>query len=1092
MPNYDFHNIFLAQPLRFQQFACAVASQKLRCTFQRFGAGPDGGVDGLYASENGNIILQAKCTGVKGRSLLGILRQEQNTMKDKACIRYILVLSLNSVSLKMKEEIQQIFPQIADTNDIISGEDLNGFLERPEFAYIERAYPELWLSSGNQLEEMLSKTMPREIMKRSRTKVRRMEEEQRSFVATKVFQEALELLEEYQRVIISGEPGAGKTMHADCLAHYYIKIKGYEELYFVNSLGEIERLLGEESGRKTVIIFDDFWGHNTFSESRIELNAERAMEEIFQSLKFYPNVRLILTTREFVLQQGLRCFTELEEACSIRKVNLNLSTYSLAQKAEILYRHLDASKLEYSYVSEIFKRGERIVRNSAYSPRSVAYYLQNNQVGEREPWEYAVDLEKYVRNPAGYFNSIFKLLSYGAKLICFLVLLSEEEIRVEVELKTSFMSLAEKSSLKADKEQYEEYLKELDGTFTKIVDSQYEDVKVLEFLNYSIRDFIKEYLNSNMAAFETLMAEGCIYFNHLYYLVDEMQLSNKVKTHIIERLVNERDQLKYTYVDNSDVDFWNYNMDAETYEYDANKMWQLLLLHEKVGDQNLLRYLNTFCDRLIEELNQNRLEQYGRECLINLIPRMCKNGYVVKPERLLEPFFRNIRWSQEIKFMEFLKPCCPAAFEEFRDTHMGEIRRRLPLLILEDIEYWIGELDGDGHIDELLSGSQTMMEQYGLEYTKSFEKTLYRAAERSVPKKRKSMKAYVKTAGEESEFEREERQLKAVTDSAREWLVPGEACLTSREIKMIQRAAGRDYRKGYLTRGKFTREDFSIVMEFLEHLDRLPADEQTFYQGLKAFLLRDWDEESRRQTEGLARALAEHGIFYFTEQTVSGLYEGDVASLTDWLLAAGLLHKTGKWYSFWNQAFMMYTALEDFMIMEDEEKEHYYQEEFWNIQYASEGNDWFHILAQYDGENFGKYLAVPYFVKYLTSVEQPGKEYELQTVLEKMELSGFEIGKNSRTDRWRVIIHVEEALEILSVIENDVVFNISAAYQSMLNSRPDDWDRYKTRQDDEEHVSIHTLLQSQEGNRLLNQSGCLEKAAELLAAMREYLQRRPS
>ena len=1092
MPNYNFHEVFRSQPLRFQQFACAVVSQKSGCTFQRFGPGPDGGADGLYASENGDMVLQAKCTSVRGRGLLGMLRREREKIAGKALSRYILVLSLNSVSWQQKEAIREMIPEIRDTNDIITGEDLNGFLERPEYAWIERAYPELWLSSANQLEEILSRTMSGELMKQSRVKIRRMEEEQKTFVATKIFQEALELLEQHQRVIISGEPGAGKTTHAECLANYYIKIKGYEELYFVNSLREIERILGEESGRKTVIVFDDFWGHNTFSESRIELNSERMMEELFQSLKFYPDVRLIFTTREFVLQQGLRRFTELDQVCGIRKVNLNLSTYSLAQKAEILYRHLEASDLEYSYVKEIFRRGEHIVRSPAYSPRSVTYYLQNSPVGEREPWEYAVDLQKYVAKPEAYFEKIFKLLSYGAKLICFLLVLSEEEIRVEKELKAGFMSLAEGCGLRGEKERYEDYLRELEGTFTEIRNSFDEDVLVLEFLNYSIRDFVRDYLNRNMAAFEPVLVERCIYFNHLYYLADELTVSDQGKKRILQRLMEERDQLKYTYVYNTEVDFWNYHMDAETYEYDAHKMWQLLLLYEKERDCELFAYLKSYCDRLISELNQNQLERYGRECLVNLIPRMCENGYVVEADKLLEPFFRNIRWSEEIRNMEYLRPCCPEEFEKFWDSHLEEIRRKLPRLMLGDIEYWMGELDGDDRIDEILTDAQSQMERYGLEYTRSFERLLYRAAERPVPRKRKPKMAAHETEGEESPFETEQRMFQEVRDSAKEWLIPEERYLTSGEIKGAQRAAGKDYRKGYLTRGKFTGQDFSIVMEFLEDLGRPPVDEETFYGKLKAYLLKDWDDESGKMTGRLARVLIERDIFYFTEKTLAGLREEKaLASLPERLLAAGLLHRTGKWYSFWNRSFMSFIALEDFRAMGDAEKKRYYEEDFWELRYKGEENIWMKTLAKHD-RDFRRYLAVPYFEAFLSEVGQAGSENEAQYVLEKMELKGLDMGSGWAQDRWRAIMHLSGALEILSDIDEDAVWDINSAFQSMLDLEPDSWDIYKTESEGHEYVEVHTLLRSQKGVHFLETSGCFEKASELLETMRRYLVQKPS
>ena len=77
MHNYDFYNIFAFAPFEFQQFACAMISIREGKEFQRFGVGKDGGIDGQYETENGNIILQVKNTKATGKALLTIARKEK-------------------------------------------------------------------------------------------------------------------------------------------------------------------------------------------------------------------------------------------------------------------------------------------------------------------------------------------------------------------------------------------------------------------------------------------------------------------------------------------------------------------------------------------------------------------------------------------------------------------------------------------------------------------------------------------------------------------------------------------------------------------------------------------------------------------------------------------------------------------------------------------------------------------------------------------------------------------------------------------------------------------------------------------------------
>ena len=103
-----------------------------------------------------------------------------------------------------------------------------------------------------------------------------------------------------------------------------------------------------------------------------------------------------------MLQQGLRQFPELEEISEINKVTLRLGDYTLEQKARILFRHLDATNLGYQYLEAIFARREAIIHCEAYSPRPVAYFLENVSSEGKNPWEYAAMMVKYVKAPNKY------------------------------------------------------------------------------------------------------------------------------------------------------------------------------------------------------------------------------------------------------------------------------------------------------------------------------------------------------------------------------------------------------------------------------------------------------------------------------------------------------------------------------------------------------------------------------------------------------------------------------------------------------------------------------------------------------------------
>lgn len=1083
MPNYDFYERFKGKELRFQQFACAVVSVREGRIFQRFGAGRDGGIDGFYESGNEKIILQAKCINRTGKALLSILRQERKKLSPGSCTRYILVLASNTVDLKNKRAIQELFPEILNTADIITGEDLNGFLELPEYAHIEKAYSELWLSSGNYLETLLEKHLSSGTPIRSRAKIELMLKEQKTFIRTEIFTDALEILEKYHWVVISGDPGSGKTAHACCLAAYYFQEQGFEEPFFVNSIKEIEQLWG--SFGKKVIVFDDFWGHTSFSESRLELNSERNMQELFYLLQDRPDLRLIFTTREFILQQGFRLFPGFAEVVDSQKLLLRLNAYTLAQRAQILYRHLDVSDLGYDYVKEIFQKRESFLHCDAYSPRSISFFLKNIPSENQDPETYTQNFLDYVEAPNQYYQSIFTTLSYGAKLICLLLLLSEEEIRIAPELRKEFMALAEASDGKADKELFENYLRELEGVFTEVKESDINDTLVLDFLNHSIRDFMQKYLNDHIETYEKIFAENCLYFNQLIYMISELNLSEDCRQKIVHRLIEEQNLLKYSFVFNPDID-WYYSADALPCEYESHKVWQLFIQCKDSYDPTLYQFLENYCNTLIRKLYSEGLQREEMETVINLIPHMSELGWKTDGPKLLDTYYRNINWADELDWIEYLKPCCPEYFDRFMEEHFGEIQEELPFLILQDLEYFLDEWDGDARIDDLIAKAPSLLEKYKIEYTREFEKAMYWAAERELPSRHSSSFQWSDRQEQQHRLT-EQLNYQEITRTAEDLFLPDIDYLPPGKIKAIEREQGKDYRKSYLTRGKFTEENFLLVMEYLNQLPGVPRTEQDFYDGLLLFLTDQWPLSEICQLQILARKLSEKNIFFFSEKEgkqYCTFGEVDLKKIQE----SGLIERSGKWYHFWNQEIMRRLAIQNIQNMETEQKKYYYQEELLASWASSLESGWASCLIHNDREDFLKYLILPVFSEFLS--EAPSRRQNAREIwlMREMQWKLEILGKRDQP-MFLTIFYCPLALEFLDFLEESV---LGDAYDNMESAVADGLKENKLQQfcrKKDDHFSIHIqdLLDSKAARKLLQEKGCFEAASKILNTMEQYL-----
>lgn len=1082
MPNFDFSNLFSVSPLRFQQFACAIVSRREGVTFQRFGAGKDGGIDGLFSSEVGKIVIQAKCTEARGRALMNSLKREAKKAEKLECSRYILVVSSKSIEEAEKNEIIVLFPNIRSTNDIVTGVDLNGYLELPQYADIEKSYPELWLCSGNQLEEMLSEAVLKRIKARAAVKFTLMGEASSFFVSTTAFFEAVKILENSQRVIISGAPGAGKTTHAVCIANYYLTIKKYKELYFVESIREIEEILGLKKEEKIIIIFDDFWGHGSFADSRLEFNFERKLRELFEALEYYPNIRLIFTTREFVLRQGFVRFPELERLCELEKINIELKTYSMAQRAEILYRHLDRVQLEYSYVEAIFEKRERILMCEAYSPRSVEYFLKHIHPESFGETEYAKALYEFVRYPEKRYEETFKELSLGAKWICILLLVSEEEIRVDVELKNAFMEVADEMHGLIEKLEYENYLRELEGVFTAIRES-FEGELVVDFLNYSVRDFMKSYMEHHIEFFENILVKRAIYFNHLYYLADDMNISEKNQRVIIKRLMDEMDALKFTYVYTMDIGV-NYSVNESARAYHVHKVWKMFRLYKKRGSQKIFLFLTDYCNYICECLHQRKATREEMVAAVDVIPEMWKNGFWLEWATFLEDYYQNINWCYDIKRLDYFKDYCEEIYTKFLESHYEDIRERLPGLIQEDIEYLLDEPDGEEEIEYLLMEAKLLFEKYNLPYDRKMEKLLYEIAERPIPRRTKC--GYARDEGEMFEYEKEKLHYKELTEKMQKRLLPEIKYLSAKQIKERERCVGKDYRRGYLTHGKFEGDNFEIVMEYLQTLIKVPSREIQFYLGLTEYLLKEHFELDLQILEYIARRLGEDNIFFFSEKTLQKYSLGvDLPRLIERFSEAEIFRKSGKWYHFWNKKHMHCLAIDSILKMSEDEKRVYFQEQFDRGEY--EEDCWLYILKEGDREDFYKFLVTPVLGAYLEQFNGMDKLEQEISVIREMEME-WSLMDFAGQKEWVLYSVWSETIQLMNIIGYNNAYEIENTFWDVLFSDLP-YSDFCENIDGKVTIRINKMLESKKGIKFLEECGCFEKAAKMLEEMKMFCEK---
>ncbi|MDQ6961579.1 MAG: restriction endonuclease, partial [Mariprofundaceae bacterium] len=217
--NYDFSQL---NDKEFEVLVNDLLSAFLDTRIERFRPGRDGGIDGRFFSDEGKqVIVQTKHYLNSGLSkLISTLKNEKAKVSKLNPSRYLVVTSL-SLSPKNKQDIMSIFsPYITSEADIFGQEDLNDILAKNK--QIEEKHFKLWISSTTVLQRLFNNA----IKGRSQFEIENIKKKSAKYVQTSNHQKALDILEKKHDIIISGEPGIGKTTLAENLCLFYVS-KGY-------------------------------------------------------------------------------------------------------------------------------------------------------------------------------------------------------------------------------------------------------------------------------------------------------------------------------------------------------------------------------------------------------------------------------------------------------------------------------------------------------------------------------------------------------------------------------------------------------------------------------------------------------------------------------------------------------------------------------------------------------------------------------------------------------------------------------------------------------------------------------------------------
>lgn len=310
-----------------------------------------------------------------------------------------------------KKNIRLRFPLLQEEEDILGADDWEGCLAQHE--KIRNRYPMLWKGDADNLRHLLRaeqdciETAERELL------LQEMEASLRCFALPPQAGEAMQRLLREKALIITGEPGIGKTTLAHYLIHRLIVEEGYEPVRLHSDIREAHRPLRPD--RKQVFLYDDFLGE-CFYRDHLRRREDGSIAEFIAHLRRCEGKLIILTSREYIFRQAAATYDSFrEDNTKLYRLRLHIAAEAEDFRSEILHRHLLHKGFSLRRIAALTQtpRGkdessplQRIIRHPNFNPRILDTALR--RIAALNPHcNVASRLQQALNNPYELYETAF-------------------------------------------------------------------------------------------------------------------------------------------------------------------------------------------------------------------------------------------------------------------------------------------------------------------------------------------------------------------------------------------------------------------------------------------------------------------------------------------------------------------------------------------------------------------------------------------------------------------------------------------------------------------------------------------------------------
>ena len=288
-------------------------------------------------------------------------------------------------------------------------------------------------------------------------------------------------------MIISGEPGVGKTTLANQIILYYHTRLDYRMFFYASSMNDL--YIANHWDGKKVIFFDDFWGGNDFTQSQTNTNTNDLVRFI-EHIQQQKNCILIMTTREYILEQGLKRHADFRRLVECDKLDLRMAQYSEADRLQIYLAHLKASPLTWKQLSSLYQLGTTVMHSPNFNPRVIGEFTKSI-TPDMDARKCCEDFLHYLDYPLDFWERIFQELSEEARTVYLLMAIMPLPIENDI-LRECYAETMQIRGKELKWKGFPDVLIELEKTIvrTDLYGPDQRKISTVTFQNPSVKDFI--------------------------------------------------------------------------------------------------------------------------------------------------------------------------------------------------------------------------------------------------------------------------------------------------------------------------------------------------------------------------------------------------------------------------------------------------------------------------------------------------------------------------------------------------------------------------------------------------------------------------